>query len=304
LGVKDGSGVWVRPGEPVVITGGARGITAAVAGDLAARWRPTLLLVGNSPHPGPDDPPDLAGRADPAEIKARLFDRLNRPGGPTPAGPAEVERAYQALRRGREIRANLARFRDLGAAAEYAAADVRDGDALGRVLSGWRDRHGPPVGLIHGAGVIHDKLLRDKTPEAFDRVLGTKLDGALNLARLADPSALRFAAFFSSVAGRFGNRGQADYAAANEALNKLALWLDRRWPCRVVSVLWGPWSGVGMVSDLEAHLGRQGLGLIPPEQGRSRLADELVAGEKGEVEVIVGGDLGELEATPEASTER
>ena len=112
--------------------------------------------------------------------------------------------------------------------------------------------------------MIHDKLLRDKTPESFDRVLGTKLDGALNLARLLEPDALRFAAFFSSVAGRFGNRGQSDYAAANEALNKLAIWLDRRWPGRVVSMIWGPWSGVGMVSDLEGHLGRRGLGMIPP----------------------------------------
>ena len=66
-------------------------------------------------------------------------------------------------------------------------------------------------------------------------MLGTKLDGALNLARLLRPEPLRFAVFFSSIAGRFGNRGQSDYAAANEALNKLAIWLDRRWPGRVVA---------------------------------------------------------------------
>jgi hypothetical protein len=106
---------------------------------------------------------------------------------------------------------------------------------------------------------------------------------------------LRFAAFFSSVAGRFGNRGQGDYAAANEALNKLALWLDRRWPCRVVSVIWGPWSGVGMVSDLEGHFGRRGLGMIPPRLGAPRFADELARGPKGVVEVLVAGDLGPLE---------
>ena len=117
---------------------------------------------------------------------------------------------------------------------------------------------------------------------------------ALVLARLVEPSALRFAAFFSSVAGRFGNRGQADYAAANDTLNKLAVWLDRRWPARVVSMIWGPWSGVGMVSDLEAHLGRQGLGMIDPADGRKRLGEELIHGGKGVVEVIIAGDLGNL----------
>ncbi len=182
----------------------------------------------------------------------------------------------------------------LGAAVRYAQADVRDPAALGRVLDAWRDEFGPPVGLIHGAGVIRDKLLRDKTPESFDQVIGTKLEGAIHLARAIDAERLRFAAFFSSVAGRFGNRGQADYAAANEALNKLALWLDRRWKGRVVAMVWGPWSSVGMVSDLESHLSRRGLGLIPPDVGRSRLVEELLYGRKGDVEVVVAGDLGPL----------
>jgi NAD(P)-dependent dehydrogenase (short-subunit alcohol dehydrogenase family) len=150
--------------------------------------------------------------------------------------------------------------------------------------------------------VIHDRWLRDKSPEAFDRVLGTKLEGALTLAGLLDPDALRFAVFFSSVAGRFGNQGQSDYAAANEALNKLALWLDQRWAGRVVSLIWGPWAGVGMVSDLEAHLGRRGLGMIAPEVGASRLADELETDSKGDVEVIVAGDLGSMLEDPGAGT--
>src|SRR5262249_47806631 len=141
----------------------------------------------------------------------------------------------------------------------YAQADVRDARALAGVLDGWRARYGDPVGLVHGAGLIKDKLIREKSVDSFDRVLGTKFEGALNLVRLVRPEALKFTAPFSSVAGRFGNVGQSDYAAANEILNKLAQWLDRRWPGRVVSMIWGPWSGAGMVSHLEGHLGRRGL---------------------------------------------
>ena len=167
-----------------------------------------------------------------------------------------------------------------------------------RVLEAWRREFGPPVGLIHAAGVIRDKLIRDKLPATFDRVLATKVGGALNVLNLVDPDALRFSAFFSSIAGRFGNRGQADYSAANEVLNKLAIWLDRRTTGRVVSMIWGPWNEVGMVSELEDHLRRQGHGLISPEEGRVRLAEELIGGRKGVVEVVVASDLGPLGEQP------
>lgn len=285
-------GFQLAPGAPIVVTGGARGITSSVALDLARRWRPTLLLVGSSPLPTEGEDAATVGIVDPAELKGALHRVLSRGG--RPIGPADLERAYQGLRREREIRDNLRVLRSAGAEVHYARADVRDRDALGSILAGWRQRFGPVAGLIHGAGVIQDKLLRDKTPESFDRVLGTKLEGALNLAGLLDRDPLKFAAFFSSVAGRFGNRGQADYAAANEALNKLAIWLDRRWAARVVSIIWGPWSGVGMVSDLEGHLGRQGMTMIAPEDGSRRLAEELIHGRKGDVEVILAGALGNL----------
>ena len=228
-----------------------------------------------------------------AEIKTALLARLRREG--RSGSPAEIEAAYQAIRRAREVRENLAVLRAAGSAVEYARADVRDPAAMAAVLSGWQARYGDPVGLIHGAGLIKDKLIREKTLDSFERVLGTKLDGALNLLRLVRPTPCKFTAMFSSIAGRFGNVGQSDYASANEILNKLAQWLDRRWPGRVVSVMWGPWSGVGMVSQLESHLGRRGLGMISPEVGRGLLVAELRHGRKGDVEVLYTGGLGTLE---------
>ena len=95
---------------------------------------------------------------------------------------------------------------------------------------------------------------------------------------------------FSSAAGPFGNRGQCDYAAANEVLNKLAIYLDRRWPGRVVSINWGPWAKTGMVSpELQRQFAERGVQLIPIQAGRRMFDRELVYGRKGEAEVILAG---------------
>ena len=62
------------------------------------------------------------------------------------------------------------------------------------------------------------------------------------------------------------------------------------WP-----VIWGPWSGIGMVSELEDHLGSPGLGMIPPSSAGGCCSNELLYGRKGEVEVVLAGDLGTLD---------
>jgi acyl transferase domain-containing protein/NAD(P)-dependent dehydrogenase (short-subunit alcohol dehydrogenase family) len=292
-GALPADAITLERGEPVVISGGARGITALVADELARAWQPTLLIIGTTPPSCAVERDDTAALAGELEIKSALHLRLSREG--RPATAIEIESMYQALRRYREVRHNLAMLTEAGATVEYGRADVRDPQSVGALLDAWRRRYGNPVGLIHGAGLIKDKLIHEKTLDSFDRVLGTKLEGALNLLRLLPPDSLRFTVMFSSIAGRFGNVGQSDYAAANEILNKLALWLDARRPGRIVSVLWGPWSGTGMVSQLEQHLGRRGLEMIAPEVGRTLLAGELRHGRKGDVEVIYSGGLGTLD---------
>ncbi len=292
---KENPVMHLGPDSTVLITGGARGITAKVALELATRYKSRLVLVGSSPVPS-EESADTSGLTTAAELKAVLLKQQ------PDAKPAAIEALYKRLLKDREIRANLDAIREAGGAVEYRSVDVRDAAAFGALIDEL-NATGGIAGVIHGAGVIEDKLLRDKTPESFDRVFGTKVDSALTLARKLDPQRLKFFALFASITSRYGNRGQSDYAAANEVLSKLACDLDRKWPGRVVSVAWGPWSEVGMVADLEKHLVARGLKLIEPVVGGTFAVDEVVFGAKGEPEVLIAGGT-EQPARPRNSATR
>ena len=287
---SSGKAIEITPGAPILITGGARGITAAVALAMAKRWKPRLLLVGSTALANPDKYAGLEGVDDPAKIKAALLYAHN--GRARELKPAQLEAEYQAFRRNREIVENINRMREAGAVVEYRQVDVVDSEAFGAVIRGWQAEFGPFEGIVHGVGVIEDKLVKDKSLESFDRVLRTKLGSASVLARTIDPSQLKLTAFFSSISGRFGNRGQSDYAAANDGLNKLAQSLNRKWPGRVVSINWGAWGGIGLGAELKSRLEEHGLSMIEPEDGVKCFIEELRFGRKETVEVVLAGNLG------------
>jgi acyl transferase domain-containing protein/NAD(P)H-dependent flavin oxidoreductase YrpB (nitropropane dioxygenase family)/NAD(P)-dependent dehydrogenase (short-subunit alcohol dehydrogenase family) len=270
----------------LLITGGARGITAEIACELAMRFRPTLLLVGRSAMPGPESA-DTEGITDPKALKAVIVEQIRR-GGRAVELP-EVAAAYRRLCQDREIRTNIAKMARLGAVVRYFQVDVRDGDAFSALIDGLYETYGRIDGVVHGAGVIEDRLLADKDPASFDRVFDTKAISAFVLARKLRPESLKFLALFSSVSGRFGNAGQSDYAAANEVINKLAVQLDRQWPGRVVAINWGPWKSDGMVSpETMRRFQEIGVELIDPVAGRRAFVSELLHGRKGEAEVVLG----------------
>ena len=282
---KERPTVDLTAGSTVLLTGGARGITAKVALELAQRFQCNLVLVGSSPQPT-DEGADTANLTSTSALKAALMKRLQSDG--KAANPSVVEAAYKRLLKDREIKANLEAIGKAGSSVVYRAIDVRDAEAFGALIDELNASSGID-GVIHGAGVIEDKLLRDKTPESYDRVFGTKVESAFTLVRKLKPETLKFFALFASITSRYGNRGQSDYAAANEVLSKLACDLDRTWPGRVVSLAWGPWAEVGMVADLEKHLVARGLKLIEPALGARFAVDELIFGSKGEPEVLFAG---------------
>lgn len=268
----------------ILVTGGARGITAEIARRLALEAKPRLILVGRSPLPlGPV--PRRSRRHDRIALRKQLIDEARQGG--KPVLPAEIEREVNQILRDGEIRDNLDACTAAGATVEYHALDVRDGEAFGRLIDSLYERFGRIDGVIHGAGIIDDRRIRDKSLDSFAAVFRTKVDSAWTLACKLRPESLKFLAFFGSISGRFGNAGQVDYSAANEVLNKLADHLHHRWPGRVVCLNWGPWEG-GMVSqELRRLYTEAGIELIPVEQGVAAFLAELRRTDHAGAEVVL-----------------
>ncbi|HEY5792841.1 MAG TPA: SDR family NAD(P)-dependent oxidoreductase, partial [Chthoniobacterales bacterium] len=272
------------PDWVLLVTGGARGITAEV---LLGVLKPgmTVHLIGRAEEPEAEAGWSLGVPAE--KLKKIIIDRMKAVG--ETLTPALVEKAISAVLRDREIRDNLESFRSRGATVVYHSADVRDEAQMRGILDGIYGRHNRIDMVIHGAGVIEDKLLVDKTMESFDRVFDTKADSTYLLSRLLRPESLRCLALFASVAGRTGNRGQCDYAAANELVNRFGWWFRAHWPhVRVSSINWGPWESGMASAEVNRQFRERGVIPIPPKQGREFFRREIFCCPPGEEEIVAG----------------
>ncbi|MCN9242318.1 SDR family oxidoreductase [Streptomyces sp. RY43-2] len=277
----------------IVATGGARGVTAAALLDLARAHRPRIVLLGRT-APAPE-PEGLASATDEPALTRLLAERsaadATNAAHAADSSPARIAARAREILAAREVRATLAALEEAGSPVRYVPVDVRDGDAVAAALREVREVWGPVTGIVHGAGVLADKWLADKTEEQVERVMSTKVDGlrALLAATADDP--LEVICLFSSVAAVFGNAGQSDYAMANEVLGQVASAEQARRPdCLVRCVAWGPWRGGMVTPALAGHFGRSGVPLIPLEQGAAAFTAEL-DGAAGEARVVlVAGD--------------
>ena len=282
----------LEAGDVVIVSGGSRGVTASTAIALAEVFHPTLVLLGRSDAPQAE-PGWLAGIEKESEIKKVIHGHLNGS-----SGLKEVEREYRRWMSNREMNANIAKMEAAGAKVVYRSVDVRDGAAVQSVVETARKELGPIRGVVHGAGVLADRRIEDKTAEQFDLVYSTKVNGLQAMLEATKQDDLKVVALFSSFTGRYGRVGQIDYAVANEVLNKLAQSEARRRPdCRVVSVNWGPWNGGMVDASLRRVFEAEGVGLIEPRAGAEYLVKELStpAGEQQPVEVVVLAPFGDGE---------
>ncbi len=270
-------------GDLVLVTGGARGVTAAAALALAKAVKPRMVLLGRSAPPTVE--PDWLS---PLSTEIEIKQGLAKSAGVT--SPRSMQQQCQQILAQREISQTLQELKQAGADAEYHSVDVRDITAVCRLVEQLQRDYGPVRGLIHGAGVLADQKIEDKTREQFDRVFDTKVVGLRNLLGAVPAEALRVLALFSSFTGRYGRTGQIDYAIANEVLNKLAQQFHRREPgCRVVSFNWGPWDGGMVQGGLKALFAKEGVGLIPLDAGAELFARDVRQPATSLVEVVVLG---------------
>ncbi|GIF63897.1 hypothetical protein Ais01nite_19320 [Asanoa ishikariensis] len=284
------SDVAPRPGDDLnitresvlVVSGGARGVTAAGLRALAAQRQPRMLLLGRTTLAA--EPEFLAGARDESSVTRLLAERQ-------PAKPAQLAAQARMILARREVRATLADLERAGSTVRYAALDITDRPALTSELDRARQEWGPVTGLIHGAGVLADRRIADKTDDDFDRVYATKVAGleALLDATANDPLDVLF--LFSSVAARYGNAGQCDYAMANEVLNHMASAEQRRRPsCRVRAIGWGPWDAGMVTAAHAAHFKSLGIPLIPRDQGAQAFVTELSTADGATTVLLAAAD--------------
>ncbi|MGU8077187.1 SDR family NAD(P)-dependent oxidoreductase [Burkholderia pyrrocinia] len=106
-------------------------------------------------------------------------------------------------------------------------------------------------GILHGAGVIRDNLLRHKPADEFSAVLAPKVHGTVNLDEATRQVPLSFFALFSSLSSVLGNPGQSDYAAGNGFMDGYARLRAEQVDAglahgRTVSINWPYWRDGGM----------------------------------------------------------
>ena len=283
----EGGEASVDSDSVMLVSGGARGVTAATVISLGAATQASFVLLGRTALG--EEPAAVAGVEDDAGMKRALLMQAQAKG--EKVNPAGLGKQVRQIMAWREIRSTLAQLAQHGCKARYASVDVTDAAALKALVVEVEASYGPVTGVIHGAGVLADKAIADKTDDQFERVYSTKVNGLRALQLATADSPLRLWVQFSSVAARAGNNGQCDYAMANEVLNKVAGQMAVERPeLRVKSMNWGPWEGGMVTPALKARFQAMGVPLIPLAQGAQMLVDEVQDSAPSRVELVLGGE--------------
>ena len=260
----------VRDAPVAVITGGARGITAVLARALFETTGCKLVLIGRTAPAESEAPFDLVSEREAVRealgIGATLLD---------------INSAVEARRRAAEVAKSLRTLREAGASPDYLTLDVARTGELEKALEFARSRYGSVDWVIHGAGVDSSGALLSKLPDGILPVLQPKLAG-LDLAAQSTGDTAWIA--LSSVSARFGNAGQLEYAAANEAMARVVL------ASGGLVLDFGPWRDTGMAATMVNLFKAGGVDSLASREAAQAAVALIVGGAKGEF--VLAGRLG------------
>ncbi|WP_220417440.1 SDR family NAD(P)-dependent oxidoreductase [Dyadobacter frigoris] len=264
----------------VLALGGAQGITSELLVHFSKDHPCHYVLVGRSADPRETGDHAYLALKTKEEIKKYLITQGEL------KTPAEIEKRTEGIHKSNQILTTIASLEKYGCTVSYHALDLRNEKELSTLITQLYEQYGRINGVIHGAGLLEDKLFYQKTVASFERVISTKVTPLRVLAEQLR-SDVQFVILFSSVASVYGNRGQTDYAAANSVMDRYAWELKKKIKGKVISINWGPWKGTGMVSpSLEREYERRGIPLIPLRDGMETFVNELKYGTESQVLIM------------------
>ena len=243
--------------DVVLITGGAKGITAECAIAFARLTGVKTALVGRSPHPQ-DDPLDASAR---------------------------------------EIAQTLRAFAEERLICRYYSCDVTDAIAVRELVEQVRQELGPITGVIHGSALNKPRRVENSTLGEAKSEVAPKVLGVLNLMEALEEMPPRLFVGFSSISAVLGLPGNTWYGFSNESLDLLLRNFGERHPeTSVLAIAFSVWSEVGMGARMGTvrNLNRMGIEAMPTEDGVNRFL-ELMFKDPGDSQVVVTSKLGGVE---------
>lgn len=115
-----------------------------------------------------------------------------------------------------------AEARRLGAGVVVRQCDISAAGQAEELVSEAEAKLGPVAAVVANAGVVRDRPLARMTDDEWSAVVRTNLDGTYRICRAAARSLMRHDSgsivTISSVAGIYGNTGQANYAASKAGI--------------------------------------------------------------------------------------
>ncbi|MBB6370592.1 type I polyketide synthase [Chryseobacterium shigense] len=270
----------------VLVLGGGQGITSELVKHMSGTYPCTYILVGRSADPRKNvaDLREFEAMKTKEEIRSHLI----KSGKFT--SPAKIEKETVRIFKNNQILRTIRDMEQLGNEVVYESLDLCDEERLSGLIKNIYEKYARLDGVIHGAGLLEDKLFKQKTSSSFERVFDTKVKPLRVLAEQLRADC-QFVVLFSSIASVYGNKGQTDYAAANSVLDDYAKALNKKLKGKVISINWGPWKGAGMVSStLETEYERRGISLIPLDQGKEIFLNEIKYGTESQVLIMSGNN--------------
>lgn len=249
-------------GKVALVTGGSRGIGQAIAIKLAGEGADVAVNY-QSRKDQAADVIDFINKTDRMDDLDELINMID---------------VMDTVEQGKEVREKI---ESMGRRAILCQANVGKMDEVNKMRDKAVAEFGKIDILVNNAGIVKDKSFVKMTSEMWDDVISVNLTGTFNCSKAVIDGMLERQygriVNISSVIGRMGNRGQANYAASKAGIIGLTQTLAKEFAEKGVTVnaVAPGFIGTDMLKSVPANIMEKILAQIP--MGRLGRPEEIAS---------------------------